>query len=170
MAKIKDDRSLQEIIGYLKETVSSRPVEKKPVTYNKETKTYFMNRPPSSKSIHEVKATWQDIMLDEGFTLLPNVLVDNFQKIGITHQELVLIVCLLRYSFRERKPYPATHTLSKKSGFSVRTVTRLIKSLKMKGYITVYHRYIKKSGENPRRTSNVYDLKGLKNKLVSLSL
>jgi len=118
----------------------------------------------------EIVVTWGNKILDEGFTMIPNVLIENYKNIGITDTDMLIILAILRFSFRGKLPFPAQKTLSEITGYSRRTIIRSIKKLKMLGYITVLKRYIKRENENPQRTSNLYNLHGLMEKLNTIEV
>lgn len=83
------------------------------------------------------------------FTMVKNVIIDS-ESILSDHEKLLYIV-LLRYG---NKAFPSLATLSRKCGFSKRTVQRTIDTLAEKGLLKKRNRVSKKSGN----TSNVYIL------------
>lgn len=83
------------------------------------------------------------------FTIIKNAIIDS-ENILNEHEKLLYIV-LLRYG---NKAFPSLATLSKKCGFSKRTVQRTIDTLIEKGLLKKKNRISKKSGN----TSNVYTL------------
>lgn len=129
-----------------------------------------VRKAPPRKRAEETIVTWGNKILDEGFTMIPNVLIENYRKIGIRDTQMLILMAIMRFSFRGRKPFPAQKTLGQITGYSKSTVIRAIKELKLKGYITVTKRYIKRTNENPQRTSNKYNLTGLMEKLNSLEV
>lgn len=116
----------------------------------------------------ETIVNWGNKILDEGFTMVPNVLIDNYKNIGISDTQMLVLLALMKFAFRGRQPYPSQKTLAEITGFATRTIIRATNSLKMKGYLTVTKRYIHNKKRNPQRTSNKYNLKGLMEKLNSL--
>lgn len=157
--------TVKEVIERAKQRVREIDLPREPTTYKKKTKTYILRTSGKSTKNKAIEVTWGDMVIDKGYTLVPNALIDLYQKIGIEKRQLIFILVILRYGFSKGQAFPSQKTIQAKTGYSVRTVKRIIKELKMKGYITVYRRYIKPEGENPRRTSNVYDLTGLMNKI-----
>ncbi len=83
------------------------------------------------------------------FTMIKNAILDS-ENILSDHEKLLYIV-LLRYG---NKAFPSLATLSRKCGFSKRTVQRTIDTLTEKGLLKKRNRVSKKSGN----TSNVYTL------------
>lgn len=83
------------------------------------------------------------------FTMIKNTVIDS-ENILNEHEKLLYIV-LLRYG---TKAFPSLATLSKKCGFSKRTVQRTIDTLIEKGLLKKKNQISKKNGN----TSNIYTL------------
>lgn len=168
---MKNKKELDDIKAALKraeESAASREIkniQKRPGKVKD--KVEVRKAAPRVRTIETV-VTWGNKILDEGFTMVPNVLIENFRNIGISDTQIIILIVLMKFSFRGRQPYPSQKTIAEISGYAKITVLRAIKSLKMKGYLTVTKRYINNKNENPRRTSNRYNLKGLMDKLNSL--
>ncbi len=112
-------------------------------------------------------------LLSDGFTALPNLLLDVYAELGITHCELVFILPLLQYKWSKAEPYPSLGTIATKMGLSIRAVQNHVHSLKNKAYqcphtdegeacscpkyLVVTPRYRVGMGQ----TSNSYNLSGL---------
>ena len=143
-------------------------IRKQRISYNKEKMTYMVQ--PEEKKEHqtEIKITMENVLLDGGFTMIPNLLIENYRKIGLQDRHLIIILCLLKYAHVKRRPYPSQKTIAGITQKETRTIRRDIHELKIMGYITIYKRYYKEGGKNPKRISNVYSLKGLINKLNGL--
>jgi len=135
---------------------------------NDESKTIVKYTGSSKVNHNKIRATWGNKILDEGFTAVPNILLSHFLEIGLNTNHLIFILLIFRYSFKGSKSYPSQSLICEKTGFSQRKLARIILDLKVKGYMTVYKRYFKRPDEMPHRSSNIYDLKGLLNKLNSL--
>lgn len=163
--KSVSSNEIGQLIENVRKLAEKRGVERPSVEYNRETNTIKINRREGLKSTETGKVEWGDRVLDQGYTLIPNTLLDNYANIGMTPGELAVVIMLLRYSFGSRKPYPSVRTLAQRTGASERTVKRQLKRMKIMGYLAVYKRYLTDNGTRPRRTSNVYSLKGLLNKL-----
>lgn len=103
-----------------------------------------------------IEIIWGARILDEGFTSIPNLLIRNLRKIGMTDAEWVLVCTLLTYKYDARDPYPSEERIAEHMGISERAVRKLIKSLKEKGLILVGHRRDKAS---KKRITNVYNFK-----------
>lgn len=101
-------------------------------------------------------AKWSDQIAERGHTALPNLLIINQVKLGITDSELVTLIGLLLHKWDENDPYPSVARLAKYSGSTQITIRRHLRSLDKKGLIERK----KRSG-----TTNEYSLKPLINKL-----
>jgi len=134
-------------------------------TFNKETKTTIFRKERQKEGEKKIQVTLEDVMLDAGFTMVPNILIEKYRKIGLNDKQLLVVICLLKYAFGKKITYPSQKTIARVTGQTERNVRRMIRELKMMGYITVYKRYYKEEGKNPKRISNVYNLKGLLRKL-----
>lgn len=141
---------------------------KQKISFNQEKGTYLVEKVKKKETVEEIKITMENVLLDGGFTMVPNLLIENYRKIGLKDRHLILILCLLKYAYVNRRPYPSQETVAGIAGKETRNIRRDVHELKMMGYITIYKRYYKEEGKNPKRISNVYSLKGLINKLNGL--
>jgi len=160
---------IELVVGQLQAAAERNVRMTKRTEYNQQTKTYthHVHEVPGRKN--EIKTTWGNEILDRGFTMIPNLLLDNYTTIGIRDKHIILIEFLLRYGQNRIAVFPSQRTIAAKTGYSVKTIQRLIRELKMKGYLAVFRRYIKPDNQNPRRTSNVYELRGLSKKLMDVA-
>jgi DNA-binding MarR family transcriptional regulator len=105
---------------------------------------------------------WGIPLLDEGFTVVPNVVLDNYARLGLTPQEAMLIIHIARYKFERpySEAYPSTALLAAQMGKSKRWVIELLHRLEAKGLI----RIIRRDG-----LPSVYDLSPLAQRCLELS-
>jgi hypothetical protein len=95
-------------------------------------------------------------LLAHGYTALPNTVLMQYRRLGITDAEFLVIVHLWSDWWGDREqPCPAIGTLAGRLGKSVRQVQHLITSLQAKGLLGVYRR----SDERGGQISNAYDLR-----------
>lgn len=78
---------------------------------------------------------WDDVILDSGFSLVPNLLLDYQSQLEISSEELCLIIHVLRYKYSHEDPYPRNKTISERMGISSTTLQRNISTLKTKKYL-----------------------------------
>ena len=92
---------------------------------------------------------WSKNILGYGFTAVPNLLLMHRAAIKLTSTECLVIIAIDSFRWTAQDPWPSLEALSKRSGYSPRTLSRTITSLEDKGAI----RRIRRTG-----TSNRYDL------------
>ncbi len=73
---------------------------------------------------------WGDDVLDTGFSQIPNALLDHQHDIGLTNDELCLVIHVLLYKYSESDPYPRNATVAERMQCSERSLERYIASLK----------------------------------------
>lgn len=64
-----------------------------------------------------------------GFTQIPNVLLENFIKLGLTHLDLCIVMVLLRYWHRDRPAWISKKKLAQIIGIEPRSVQRRITAM-----------------------------------------
>lgn len=95
---------------------------------------------------------WSSRIESGGFTNIPNILIKNQSKLGITDPEMVVIMCLALYKWDRRLPYPSVSTLSEHTGKTPGAIRNNVRSLEKKGLIKRVYR---------DNQSNQYDLRPL---------
>lgn len=168
MTSKKQKEELKEALEKVKDGAELRLKQYRKLNEEREKKKVIIRKAAPRARATETVVSWGNKILDEGFTMLPNVLIENYHNIGISDTQMLILIAIMRFSFRGKQPFPAQKTLADITGLATRTIIRAIKSLKMKGYMTVTKRYIKRTNENPQRTSNLYNLRGLMEKMSSL--
>ena len=97
---------------------------------------------PSAVTNHTtpIEIIWGARLLEKGFTAVPNILLRNYRKLGITDSEWGFLCNLLSYKHDERDPHPSQQTLAENMGITTRQVRNLSTSLQSKGFMLVTHR------------------------------
>ena len=72
-----------------------------------------------------------------GFVQVPNVLVENLGKLGLSGNEFTFLVIIRMFARQKDCAFPSLKTLTKISGLSMQTVINVIKSLENKGYLVI---------------------------------
>lgn len=113
--------------------------------------------------MNNVEMIWGTPILDEGFANVPNMIIRNYKKLGMTHAEFGLIMQLITYKHDDGDPFPSQETLADHMETSARHIRSILSSLEKKELIEVEFRYI-----DGKRSSNVYILKPMIDKCLEL--
>ena len=109
---------------------------------------------------------WGKETLDEGFCMVPSILLRGQKRIGLNPSQLILLIQLLDYWWDVgNKPFPSKKELGNRVGLGPRQVQRYLADLEKAGLINREARVVAGKG----RTTNRYDLSGLVRKLNELA-
>jgi len=128
------------------------------------------------------RATSGDPLWDERFTIIPNLLLKHYVKLGITEVELVFLLQLIKRAWWDKEnAFPFYDTIAEEMGKERRTIIRIARGLcttytwkdeegeektyKGKGFIVIIPR-IEKNGQ----TSNDFNFKPLFEALRKIAL
>lgn len=126
----------------------------------------FDTSEPMHLPVDTIAARWGDAA-GAGFTPVPNTLMRAQAKLGLSPTEVVVVLnILLHWWERDRMPFPSTPAIAKRSGLSVRTVQRSLKSLEEKGLIG----RVRERNEQNKNKRARYDLSGLREALAKFAL
>jgi hypothetical protein len=64
-----------------------------------------------------------------GFTMIPNALIQNFRKLGLTHVDMCIVMVLLRYWHRDRPTWLSKKKIAEMVGIKSRSVQRRITAM-----------------------------------------
>lgn len=129
------------------------------MTTNKDKKT-------TGASERQLKEKWGAVTLSNGFTAIPNTLIERQQALKIKPTEMNILLILMKYWWEnDRTPYPSKETIAEMINRDSSTVRKAMKSLEEKGLVKRTSRYYEKGGQ----TSNEYDLSGLVESLKTQS-
>ena len=112
----------------------------------------------TTNSNYNFSAKWPPELAADGFTIIPNVLIRNKGKLGITDQEFAIIISLALFKWDKRNPYPAVSTLCDYIGKGDTAVRNGLRSLEGKRLIDRIPR---------NNQTNEYDFSPLTEKLKS---
>ena len=121
-----------------------------------------MSTKPAAKSATtEEKALhkkWGAAVIAEGYTVLPNVILQNQKSLGLTHMDVLVLICLLSHWWdKDDLPRPAKTSIARTLDVDPRTVQRSIAKMEGQGYIQRKERRAGVGDNLP----NFYDLSGL---------
>lgn len=88
-----------------------------------------------TNSNYSFSAKWPPELEADGFTIIPNTLIKNKGKLGITDQEFTIIISLALFRWDKRNPYPAVSTLCDYIGKRDTAVRNGLRSLEDKKLI-----------------------------------
>lgn len=116
---------------------------------------------PAAISHGAVKANvkkWGKDVMDAGYTLVPNVLIERQRALGLDSVDLnILLVILSHWWTPDSRAFLAKETIGEAVGKSARTVQRRIVRMKADGILDTIERYT----STGRRTANGFDLQKL---------
>lgn len=106
----------------------------------------------------ELSKRWGNKVIDEGWTAIPNTLIERQQALQLNPTEMNILLILLKYWWADNKlPFPSKTTIAEFINRDVSTVRKNLKSLEDKGLIQRESRFYEKGGQS----SNAYNLSGL---------
>jgi predicted transcriptional regulator len=101
---------------------------------------------------------WTPALMKAGWTVLPNVLFERQQALGLDPLDINILLHIASYWWsKESKPHPSKVTIAKAIGIDPRSVQRRIAALERDGLIRREERRISRTGSK----TNVYHLDGL---------
>jgi Mn-dependent DtxR family transcriptional regulator len=115
-----------------------------------------------SKQEERISVRW-GIPLGNGFTEVPNIILDNYARLGVTPQEAMLLIHIARYCFEKQsdsEAFPSISRLAAEMGRSKRYVLTLLAKLREKKLIDITHR---------DGLPSIYDLSPLAKKCMELA-
>jgi DnaD N-terminal domain len=111
-------------------------------------------------------ARWTRPVLEHGFTIVPNLLLSEQDRLGLSSPQCLLLIQLATYWWEsDKNPFPSKALLAKRMGLSERQVQRHVSELIRGGFLRRQREEIK--GRSGRRLSS-YDLSGLVRKLLEV--
>ncbi len=114
----------------------------------------------------ESEKKWGKNVMRVGFAILPSLIFKAQQRLGLTSQQLVVLLHLSDYWWEaDRAPWPSVTTLANRMGLQRRQVQRIITDLETAHLVKRIERKDKHKG----KLSNAYDLSGLVKKLKELA-
>lgn len=105
---------------------------------------------------------WGILLLDGGYTDVPNFMLDNYAQAGVSRPEFLTIVHLARYQFESRASEcrPSVATVAQQMGYSARGLQKILAGLVERGLLA----------RRPRRgKTTVYDFSGFSRAVLKLS-
>jgi len=168
MKKRTSEEETARAIRKLREAAEEKKKRMEESIIQKEKRPVILEKEKRRGPDQEYMTTWGNKILDDGFTMIPNTLLENYTKIGLNHTDMAVITAILRFAYHGKRPFPSQKTITNITGLSERTIRDTINKIMIKGYLTVQKRYIKGEGNEIRRTSNLYNFTGLYKKVEDI--
>ncbi len=109
-----------------------------------------------------LEAKWSKAVIETGYTVIPNVLLQAQSRLGLDSLNLNLILQIAKHWWTaDENPYPGRAHLAEVLNVHPRTVQRRLRELEQAGFI----RHLERQGADGRQLTNEYDLRGLVEKL-----
>jgi DNA replication protein len=107
----------------------------------------------SQKSPWDLSVRFGDELMQDGFTAIPNLVLDHYAELGITPAEMLWTIHVWEYWWTRRDPYPSLTSIADKMGVSRRQSQRYAESLREKGFLETNVRILGGVGQS----TNEYD-------------
>lgn len=109
-------------------------------------------------TLKENERKWTKALMDAGYAVIPAVILDRQQGLGLEPIDVNILLQLISYWWKaDNLPYPSKKSIAERIGKSEKTVQRRVAKLEKAGFIQRQPRYSAAKGQ----LSNVYDLAGL---------
>jgi DNA-binding MarR family transcriptional regulator len=110
------------------------------------------------EGLRQNEKKWTPVLLEAGWSMLPNVILERQQALGLDPVDVNILLHLVRYWwYAGELPFPSKKTIAECIGIDPRTVQRHIAAMERGGLINRVKRRDAKRGQQ----SNYYDLTGL---------
>ena len=88
------------------------------------------------------QAKWGEKALSKGVTVIPTAFLLHAKRAGLNYAQQILIVHLISYWYkRSRDPFPSLKELTKRTGMTAKTISKHLKGLEDKLWLTRKRRY-----------------------------
>lgn len=115
-------------------------------------------RTEAAKHLKVNEQKWSKLLMDAGWTVIPSVIIERQQVLGLDALDLNILLHLATYWWTpDNKPHPAKKTIADAIGVAPRTVQRRIAALEKDGLIRREERRIPGQGSR----TNLYHFDGL---------
>lgn len=104
----------------------------------------IIDTPPQQ---HRIAVRFGDAILQAGHTAVPNLALNYYSSLGISHAEMMFAIHIWQYWWTEREPYPALGTIALKMGISRRQARNYAQGLRRKGLLEVHERHLPGRGQ-----------------------
>jgi hypothetical protein len=81
------------------------------------------------KTNSELTAKWSELVMEDGFTAVPNLLIDHLVDLQINPLELSVIIAIEKHRFSGDTAWPSNEKIGQITGYSPRHVNRITNEL-----------------------------------------
>ncbi|HEX7154377.1 MAG TPA: helix-turn-helix domain-containing protein [Thermoanaerobaculia bacterium] len=114
--------------------------------------------PQQQPTLKENERKWTKPLMDAGYTVIPAVILDRQQALGLDPVDVNILLQLLTHWWKaDNLPYPSKKSIAERIGKTEKTVQRRIAKLQHAGFVKRVPRYSAAKGQ----LSNIYDFSGL---------
>jgi predicted transcriptional regulator len=115
-------------------------------------------RKEAQEQLSQNEKKWSETLMRAGWTVLPSVILERQQALGLDPMDVNILLHLARYWwYSENPPHPSKRSIAECIGVDKSTVRRRIARLEKDGLISRQRRFDKKYGQQ----SNSYHFNGL---------
>ncbi len=115
----------------------------------------------NKKKVFELEDKWSKIVVEQGWSGIPSVLLKSQKRLGLSNNHLVILIHLIDHWFgKDQKIFPSMGTLADRMDLSKGYVRSKVAELENLGFLRREKRF--KQGQQ----SNFYYLDGLVEKLI----
>ncbi|HEY4374864.1 MAG TPA: helix-turn-helix domain-containing protein [Burkholderiales bacterium] len=109
----------------------------------------------ASKNHGDLAARWGERIFSQGFTAVPNVLLDGMGALDLTPTDLTVLTHLLKFWWTaDEMPFPSKRRLAQDIGCGEKTIQKTIARLEKRGAV----KRIMRKRASDRNESNIYNL------------
>ena len=114
--------------------------------------------PQQQPTLKENERKWTKPLMDAGYTVIPAVILDRQQALGLDPVDVNILLQLFTHWWKaDNLPYPSKKSIAERIGKTEKTVQRRIAKLQHAGFVKRVPRYSAAKGQ----LSNIYDFSGL---------
>jgi hypothetical protein len=114
--------------------------------------------PEQQPTLKENERKWTKPLMDAGYTVIPAVILDRQQALGLDPVDVNILLQLLTHWWKaENLPYPSKKSIAERIGKTEKTVQRRIARMERDGFVK---RIVRRSAAKGQ-LSNYYDFSGL---------
>ncbi len=106
-----------------------------------------------------VAARWTEELAQRGWTPIIDAFLLNYNKLGITTTQAMVVIQIMQHKRTSAAPYPAVERIAKRMGIDPPTIRHHLRQLEADGFLKRHPQ---------KRKPNKYDFQGLFDKLEAL--